>query len=114
MELRLAVDEVLEALGARLAEVLDDPVDQLRVPDLVLHLRGERELPLEGRRPEDPLPLGQHAHELGVPVHLDELDELGAVVVRHPVTGLDLTASLYELDELLGARVHVASLPNDR
>src|SRR4029453_2769891 len=47
VELRLPVDEVLEALRARLAEVLDDAIDQLRVADLVLHLRGPPELSLE-------------------------------------------------------------------
>ncbi len=46
VELRLAGDQVGEALLARLAEVLDDAVDQLRVADLVLHLRGQRELAL--------------------------------------------------------------------
>ena len=59
---------------ARLAEVLDDAVDQLRVADLVLDLRGERELPLQRRRAEDPVALGEHAHQLRVAVHLDELD----------------------------------------
>src|SRR5664279_6272115 len=47
VELRLALDEVGEALLSRLAEVLDDAIDQLRVTDLVLHLRGERELALQ-------------------------------------------------------------------
>ena len=47
---------------------------QLRVPDLVLDLRGQRELPLQRRRAEDPVALGQHAHQLRVAVHLDELD----------------------------------------
>src|SRR5438132_5612539 len=48
VELRLARDQVGQALLARLAETLDDAVDQLRMADLVLHLRGQRELPLEG------------------------------------------------------------------
>ena len=101
VELRLAVDEVCEAALARLAEVLDDPVDELRVPDLVLHLRGQGELALEGRRTEDPLALGQDAHELGVAVHLDELDELRPVVVGHPIGRLDLPAGLDVLEKCL-------------
>ena len=101
---------------ARLAEVLDDAVDELRVADLVLDLRRERELALQRRRAEDPVALGEHAHELRVRVHLDELDEPLAVLVGHPVVGLDLPAGLDVLEELLRARVHghVASLPNGR
>ena len=38
MKLRRTGDQVVETLLARLSEVFDDPVDQLRVPDLVLHL----------------------------------------------------------------------------
>ncbi len=115
VELRLARDEVVEAGAARLAEVLDDAVDELRVPDLVLDLRRERELPLQRRRAEDPVALGQDAHELRVAVHLDELDEPCAVLVGHPVGRLDLPARLDVLEELLRARVHlVASLPNGR
>ena len=83
--------------------------------DLVLHLRGQRELPLQRRRAEDPLALGQHAHELGVAVHLDELDELRAVLVGHPVVGLDLAARLDVLEELLRARrCSRAGLPAER
>ena len=111
MELRLARDQVLEALLPRLAEVLDDAVDELRVPDLVLHLRGQRELPLERRRAEDPLALRQDAHQLRVAVHLDELDELRAVVVGHPVGGLDLAAGLHVLEEFSFA---ARSITNDR
>ena len=114
-------DEVLEAALARLAQVLDDAVDELRVADLVLHLRRQGELALERRGTEDPLALGQHAHELGVAVHLDELDELRPVVVRHPVGRLDLAAGLDVLEEVLlvprclgRARAHMASKPNGR
>jgi hypothetical protein len=81
-----------QALLARLAEILDDAVDQLRVADLVLHLRRQRELALQRRRAQDPLALGQDAHQLRVAVHLDELDQLRAVVVGHPVLGLDLAS----------------------
>ena len=105
--------EVGEALRARLAEVLDDAVDQLRVADLVLHLRRQRELALQRRRAEDPLALGQHAHQLRVAVHLDELDELRAVLVRHPVAGLDLAAGLHVLEEFLAASFMV-TLPIGR
>ena len=109
----LAGDQVGEHLVARLAEVLGDAVDELRVADLVLHLRRQRQLALERRRAEDPLPLGQHAHQLGVAVHLDELDELLPVLVRQPVRRLDLTAVLHVRQELLCARVH-SSLPTYR
>ena len=95
-----------------LPEVLDDAVDQLRVADLVLHLRGEGELPLEGGRSEDPLALGQDAHELRVAVHLDELDQLGPVLVGHRVVGFDLAAGLDVLEEFLVG--HLASETNDR
>jgi hypothetical protein len=94
VELRPAGDEVVEAGLARLPEILDDAVDELGVADLVLHLCGEGKLALQGRRAQDPLTLGQHAHELRVPVHLDELDERLAVVLGHPVAGLDRAAVL--------------------
>jgi hypothetical protein len=99
VELRLPGDQVVEALLARLPEVLDDAVDQLRVPDLVLHLRGQRELPLQRRRAQDPFAFGEDAHQLRVAVHLDELDELRPVVVGHPVGRLDLAAGLDVLEE---------------
>ena len=73
----------------------------LRVPYLVLHLRRQRELALERRGTEDPLALGQDAHELGVAVHLDELDQLPPVVIRHPVGRLDLPARLDVLEKCL-------------
>jgi len=110
VELRLAGDEIVETLLARLAEVLDDAVDQLRVSDLVLHLRREGELSLQGRRPQDPLAFGEHAHQLRVAVHLDELDQLRPVVVGHPVRGLDLAAGLDVFEECLLSVGH----PNDR
>ncbi len=101
VELRLAGDEIGEALLPRLAEVLDDAIDQLRVADLVLHLRGQREFALERGRAQDPLPLGQDAHQLRVAVHLDELDELRPVVVREPIGRLDLPARLDVLEKCL-------------
>ena len=114
VELRLARDEVVEAGAPGLAEVLDDAVDQLRVADLVLDLRGEGELPLQRRRTEDPVALREDAHELRVPVHLDELDQPSPVLVRHPVVRLHLPAGLDVVEELLRARVHVLGLPTER
>jgi hypothetical protein len=108
VELRLARDEVGEHRGARLAEILGDAVDQLRMPDLVLHLRGQRELALQRRRAKDPLALRQDAHQLRVAVHLDELQELRPVVVGHPVPRLDLATALDVFEKLL-LRAH--SLP---
>src|SRR5688500_16908772 len=64
------------------------------MPDLVLHLGRESELALERRRPQDPLALGEHAHDLRVAVHLDELDERLAIGVRHRVARLDLATLL--------------------
>ena len=58
--------------------------------DLVLDLGGQGELPAERRRAHEPLALGEDAHELAVGVHLDEPEDLGPVVVGHPVAGLDL------------------------
>ena len=69
--------------------------------NLVLHLRRQRELALERGRTEDPLALGQHAHQLRVPVHLDELDQARPVLVGHPVVRLDLAAGLDVLEQLL-------------
>ncbi len=119
VELRLAGDEIGEALLAGLPEVLDDAIDELRVPDLVLHLRGQRELALQRRGAKDPLALGEDAHELGVAVHLDELHELRPVVVGEPIGRLDLAAALDVLEKgLLGAWYldcrHLTSQPNDR
>src|SRR5205823_2600223 len=56
----------------------------------------------EGRRAEDPLTLREHAHQLGVGVHLDELEHRGAVVVRHPVVRLDLAAAHHVRVESVG------------
>ena len=58
--------------------------------DLVLDLAGQGQLPAQGRRAHDPVALGEHAHELRVGVHLDELEHRRAVLVGHPVVGLDL------------------------
>ena len=114
VELRLARDQVVEAVLARLAEVLDDAVDELRVADLVLHLRGQRELALEGRRAQDPLALGQDAHQLRVAVHLDELDQLRAVVVGHPVGRSRPGRRTGRTRGILALSVSRASIPNDR
>src|SRR6266508_3717631 len=58
VELGLAGEQVGQHRLARLAEVLGDPVQQLRVADLVLHLGGQGELPPEGRGAQNPLALG--------------------------------------------------------
>ena len=84
------------------------------MPDLVLDLRGERELPLERRRAQDPVALGEHAHQLRVRVHLDELRQPRAVLVGHPVARLDEAAGLDVREELLGARVRISAMPTER
>ena len=84
------------------------------MPDLVLDLRGERELALQRGGAEDPVALGENAHQLRVAVHLDELDEPRAVLVGHPVSGFDLSAGLDVVEELLRARVHDGGLPTER
>ena len=73
--------------------------------DLVLDLRGERELPAQRRRPHDPLALGEDAHQLAVGVHLDEAQDLGPVLVGHPVGRLDLAAVRDVLLEMRVPRV---------
>ena len=60
--------------------------------DLVLDLARQGELSTQRRRPHDPVALGQDAHQLRVGVHLDELQDRGAVLVGHPVVRLDLAA----------------------
>src|SRR3954452_4046464 len=114
VELRLAREQVGEHLVPRLTEVLGDAVDQLRVADLVLHLRRQRQLSLQRRRLEDPLALREHAHQLRVRMHLDELDQLLPVLLRQPVRRLDLPAGLDVLEELLGTRIHGSGLPTYR
>ena len=47
-------------------------------------------------------------------MHLDELDQLRAVVVGHPVARLDLPAGLDIIDKFLFLSGHRASYPNDR
>ena len=113
VELRPPRDQVVEHLLARLAEILGYAVDQLGVADLVLHLRRERELPLQRRRLEDPLALGQHAHQLAVRVHLDELDELLPVLLRQPVRRLGLASLLHVGQEFPRPLIHL-DLPTDR
>ena len=93
VELGLAVDQVGEHLLAALAQVLRHPIQQLRMTDLVLHLAGQRQLAAQGGSAKDPLAFGQDAHQLGVGVHLDELQDRGPIVVGHPVVRLDLAAA---------------------
>ncbi len=90
VELGLAGQQVGEHVLAGLAQVLGHPVQELGVADLVLDLGREGQLALEGRGPQDPLPLGQHAHQLGVGVHLDEPADGPAVLLGHPVGRLHL------------------------
>jgi hypothetical protein len=92
VELRPAGDQVLEHGLARLAEVLRDAIQELRVADLVLDLGRQRQLPAERRRPHDPFPLGEHPHELRVGMHLDEPQDRRAVLIGHPAVRLDLAA----------------------
>ncbi len=63
------------------------------MPHLVLHLRGQRQLPAQRRRPHEPLALRQHPHQLAVRVHLDEPEHGRPVFVRHPVGGLHLAST---------------------
>ena len=87
VELGLAGQQVVEHRLARFAQVLRHPVQQLRVPDLVLDLGRQGELAAERRRPHQPLALGEDAHELGVGVHLHETQDRGPVFVGHGVRG---------------------------
>jgi hypothetical protein len=64
VELRAAGDEIVEARLPRLAEVFDDAVEELRMADLVLDLRGESQLALERGGAEDPVAFGEDAHQL--------------------------------------------------
>ncbi len=82
--------------------------------DLVLDLAGQRQLPAQVRSAHDPIALRKHAHELGVRVHLDELQDRGAVLVRHPVIGLDLAATADVSVEGLGVAGRVALRPVER
>ena len=88
VELRLPGEEIVEHRLARLAEILRHAVEQLCMPDLVLDLGGERELPAQGRRAHEPLALGEDAHQFAVGVHLDEAQDRRPVLIRHPVRGL--------------------------
>ena len=103
---------VLEALLPGLSEVRDDPVDQLRVAHLVLHLGGQGKLALEGRRAEDPLALGQHAHDCRLPCISMNLISLARYSSGIGSFGLDLAAALHVLKKLL--LVHGLSLPSER
>jgi hypothetical protein len=60
------------------------------VPDLVLDLRGQGQLPPKRGCPHQPLALGEDTHQLAVGVHLDEAQDGGPVLVGHPVGRLDL------------------------
>src|SRR6266581_1993030 len=111
VELGLAVEQVGEHGLARLAEVLGDPVEELRVADLVLDLGAEGELPLERGGAQDPFPLWEHAHQLRVGVHLDEPADGLPVVVGHPLAHLDLAPGGDVAVEGLGALGVVHGLP---
>src|SRR6266542_6639987 len=103
VELGLAVEQVGEHGFARLAEVLGDPVEELRVADLVLDLGAQGELPLERGGAQDPFPLWTHANQLGVGVHLDEPADGPPVVVWLPRAHLDLAPGSDVAVEGLGA-----------
>ncbi len=92
VELGLARQQVIEHRLARLAQVLRHAIEQLRMPDLVLDLGGQGQLAAERRGTHQPLSLREHAHQLGVGVHLDEPQHSQPVLVRHPVGGFDLQA----------------------
>ena len=107
VELRFASEQVLEHRLARLAEILRDAVEELGVADLVLDLGRQGELPAQRRRPHDPFPLREHAHQLAVGVHLDEAEHALAIFVGHPVGRLHLAAGedvLLEVAESLVVR----------
>ena len=74
------------------AQRLGAAVDVEAVPRLVLHLGDEAHLAPQARRARDPVPLGQHADDLGVGVLRHHPDELAPVALRHPVLGLDRLA----------------------
>src|ERR671919_340701 len=94
VELGPPVDEVVPHVVAALAEVLGHPVQDLGVPSLILHLRGQGQLPLQRGRPRNPLALGEATHHLGIRVHLDELQQRGPILIGHPLAGLDLLAAI--------------------
>jgi len=81
--------------------------------DLVLDLAGQRQFAAQVRRPQDPVALRKDPHELAVGVHLDELQDGGPIVVRHPVIGLDLAPGRDVRIEGLGTLdlVHVGRVP---
>ena len=94
--------------------VLDHAVDELRVPDLVLDLRRQRELPrprVGARRIQSrsrSTPMSSES------VHLDELDE-PRDTRRASSRRFPPAARLDVVEELLRARIHgLASLPNGR
>ena len=115
MEFRLPGQEIVEHRLARLAEVLGDAIEQLGVPDFILDLRREGQLPAERRGPHDPLALGQDAHQLRVGVHLDEPQDRGPVLIGHPVVGLDLAAAAdVRLEQLEALVVWQVIVPRPR
>src|SRR5919199_5114664 len=61
---------------------------------LVLDLGAQRHLSLEAGRGREALPFWDRPHDLGVRVHLYELENTRSIIVGHPVLGLDLVARL--------------------
>ena len=92
--LRLAREELVDQLGAVDAQRLGAAVDVEPVAGLVLHLGDEGHLPPQRGRAGDPVALGQHADDLGVGVLRHHAHELVAVLLRHPVLGLDRLAGV--------------------
>jgi len=70
------------------------------VPDLILDLGNEGEFALERRCIRDPFPFRQCPADLAVGVHVDQADELLAILGRHPVGRLDFLAALNPRFEL--------------
>src|ERR1039458_6875599 len=88
--LGLARQQLVDQLIAADAESLGGAVQISAVAALVLYFGDQNGFAQQGGRARDPIPLRQHADNLGMGVLRDLADQGGAVSRRHPVLRLDL------------------------
>ena len=92
--LGLAREQAFGEFVARHAERFGGGIQVEAVTALVLHLGKQDGLALEARCAGDPVALGQHADDLGVGMLADLADQGLAILLGHPVLGLDEAAGI--------------------
>ena len=93
----LALMQQLDQLVPADAQCFSSAVKVKAVARLVLHLGQQDRLAFQGGRAGDPVALGQLADNLGMGVLADLADQCAAIVIGHPVLGLDLFIGVHTI-----------------